>query len=82
MVCEETNSNPAADECMPRLEQLKWWEGWKRRGLGEGREEQSHHWNFKRRPEALVLSAPPHSKWINPKKASFVALDGAGYPVR
>lgn len=43
MVCEETNSNPAADECMPGLAQLKWWEGWKRWRSGEGREEQSRH---------------------------------------
>lgn len=32
MVYEETNSNPAADKCMPRLEQLKWWERWRRCG--------------------------------------------------
>lgn len=25
MVCEETNSNPAADECILMLGQLKWW---------------------------------------------------------
>ena len=33
MVCEETNSNSAADECTPRPEQLKS-QGW-RRGGGE-----------------------------------------------
>lgn len=58
MVCEETNSNPAADECILRLEQLKWWEGWKRWGLGMGSEEQSRRWNFKRRIESLVLLVP------------------------
>lgn len=26
MVCEETNSNTEADECMPRLEQFMWQE--------------------------------------------------------
>lgn len=44
MVCEETNSNSAADECMPRPEQLKWRGG---RGEGEEGERGSHCQNFK-----------------------------------
>lgn len=53
MVCEETNSNSAADECMPRPEQLKW-RGWQR-GRG-GRRKREPLSEFQMALEVAVLS--------------------------
>lgn len=72
MVCEETNSNPAADECT--LEQFKWWG--EKKEWGWGREEESkaatgisngdrRHWCHQWSPAPPL----PPIKWINPKNA-------------
>lgn len=53
MVCEETNSNSAADECTPRPEQLKW-RGWQR-GRG-GRRKREPLSEFQMALEVAVLS--------------------------